>query len=206
LLIADRAEERSVAERSRSLATEEAKMAWTNERIELLHRLWLAGRSAAEISQELGPDISRNAVIGKVSRLGLTDQSRAPAARAKRRSAEATNAPRYRGPAREGSAARPRRHAFAGDGKQHLGTIRDFGRTIAAPLARCVALDELDADMCRWPLGEPLSHEFRFCGAQTVPKRSYCSCHLRAAYRPESRPRNQDQRQPSKSGRRLEFC
>jgi GcrA cell cycle regulator len=180
-------------------------MAWTNERIELLRSLWLAGRSAAEISQELGLGISRNAVIGKVSRLGLTDQSRALSARATRQSSDGVKAPRYRESPREERVAPPRRHTLVGNGKPSNEGERDFGKTIVAPLSRCVTLDELGVEMCRWPLGEPLSQELRFCGAQTIDRRSYCACHLRAAYRAESRSRNEHRRQPRKLGRRLQF-
>ncbi len=46
-------------------------MSWTNERIELLQKLWLEGWSASRIAGELAHRITRNAVIGKVYRLGL---------------------------------------------------------------------------------------------------------------------------------------
>ena len=45
-------------------------MAWTNERVEELKNLWSEGLSASQIAKRLG-DVTRNAVIGKVHRLGL---------------------------------------------------------------------------------------------------------------------------------------
>ena len=46
-------------------------MAWTEERIEKLTKLWTEGLTASQIAQELG-DVTRNAVIGKAHRLGLS--------------------------------------------------------------------------------------------------------------------------------------
>ena len=52
-------------------------MSWTNERIELLQKLWLEGWSASRIAGELAHAITRNAVIGKVYRLGLSGRANA---------------------------------------------------------------------------------------------------------------------------------
>jgi GcrA cell cycle regulator len=49
-----------------------AGMTWTKERIELLTKLWTEGLSASQIAAELGGDVSRNSVLGKANRLGLT--------------------------------------------------------------------------------------------------------------------------------------
>src|SRR3954453_18214202 len=48
-----------------------AGLTWTEERIELLTKLWSEGLSASQIAAELGGDVSRNAVLGKAHRLGL---------------------------------------------------------------------------------------------------------------------------------------
>ncbi len=48
---------------------------WSESRVGRLRELWAAGLSASEIAQELG-GTSRNAVIGKLSRLGLADSDR----------------------------------------------------------------------------------------------------------------------------------
>jgi len=47
-------------------------MGWTEERIELLQRLWLQGQTASQIAEQLGDGVTRNAVIGKAHRLGLS--------------------------------------------------------------------------------------------------------------------------------------
>src|SRR5208337_3772843 len=54
------------------------KMSWTDERVELLRQLWLDGRSASQISAQLGHGLTRNAVIGKVHRLGLAGRAKSP--------------------------------------------------------------------------------------------------------------------------------
>ncbi len=69
-------------------------MTWTDDRVELLKKLWMDGLSASQIAAELG-GITRNAVIGKVHRLGLSGRAKAPS----------STAPRPRKP-------RPPAHAF----------------------------------------------------------------------------------------------
>ena len=55
-------------------------MSWTDERVELLRQMWLDGKSASQISAALGGGLTRNAVIGKVHRLGLAGRAKAPPA------------------------------------------------------------------------------------------------------------------------------
>jgi len=52
--------------------------AWTEDRINLLKRLWPEGRSAETIARKLGGGLTRNAVLGKVARLGLSERRTAP--------------------------------------------------------------------------------------------------------------------------------
>src|SRR5438067_964924 len=61
----------------------EAPMSWTDERVEHLKKLWSDGLSASQIAAELG-GITRNAVIGKVHRLGLSGRAKAPTSAAPR--------------------------------------------------------------------------------------------------------------------------
>src|SRR3977135_3808189 len=58
-------------------------MSWTDERVELLKKLWSDGLSASQIAAELG-GITRNAVIGKVHRLGLSGRAKSPSSTAPR--------------------------------------------------------------------------------------------------------------------------
>ena len=52
-------------------------MSWTDERVETLKRMWSDGQSASAIAKELG-GVTRNAVIGKVHRLGLSNRNDEP--------------------------------------------------------------------------------------------------------------------------------
>ena len=50
------------------------QMAWTDDRVEILKKMWGEGKSASQIAKELG-GVTRNAVIGKVHRLGLSNRA-----------------------------------------------------------------------------------------------------------------------------------
>ncbi len=52
-------------------------MSWTDERVTKLQEMWNEGLSAAQIARELG-GVTRNAVIGKVHRLGLSNRNGGP--------------------------------------------------------------------------------------------------------------------------------
>jgi hypothetical protein len=57
---------------------------WNEPRMELLTRLWLAGETARTIAEKLGEGVTRNAVIGKAHRLGLTGKQGSKSAALKR--------------------------------------------------------------------------------------------------------------------------
>ena len=77
----------------------DAGATWTDERVELLKKLWTDGLSASQIAAELG-NVTRNAVIGKVHRLGLSGRAKdaKPAGSAAARPRKATRAPSARLP------------------------------------------------------------------------------------------------------------
>ncbi len=138
---------------------------WTSERIGLLKSHLAAGLSCAQIAAEIG--VSRNAVIGKLSRLGLSRG---------RRSAGQT----------ERTGQRSRRPATF--------TQRRILRVIYAEVNlpagsesvsspdRCSLLD-LSPGICRWPISNPNNNDFFFCANCSVPGLSYCAGHARLAYR-----------------------
>src|ERR671938_19827 len=66
--------------RSMEAAMTDAGVTWTDERVEILVKLWNEGLSASQIAAEIGGNVSRNAVIGKVHRLGLSGRVKAPVA------------------------------------------------------------------------------------------------------------------------------
>ncbi|HHB83366.1 MAG TPA: GcrA cell cycle regulator, partial [Devosia sp.] len=51
-------------------------MAWTDDRVSILKKLWMEGLSASQIAVELGEGVTRNAVIGKVHRLKLSGRAK----------------------------------------------------------------------------------------------------------------------------------
>ncbi len=169
-------------------------MSWTDERVEYLKKLWIDGLSASQIAAELGQGITRNAVIGKVHRLGLSGREKTASA--------VHHAARPRGK----SSARPvtsRPSAALSRGNTALAAAP---RAYAAPAARpvedvvvpiCerVTLLELKEAMCRWPLGDPTSTEFRFCGLKTPGSGAYCAYHARIAYQPPQDRRRERERE-----------
>jgi GcrA cell cycle regulator len=156
-------------------------MSWTNERIELLKKLWLDGWSASRIADELSAGITRNAVIGKVYRLGLSGRVKAPAG-------HVPASPHQKAPRR---AAHPRGRGQASIGNTALALpplmleapLPREARDVVVPICEPVTIMELRESMCRWPIGDPAQADFRFCGAKKLPGQvPYCSCHAGIAY------------------------
>jgi GcrA cell cycle regulator len=154
-------------------------MSWTDDRIEVLEHYWRDGYSASQIAQRLG-DVTRNAVIGKVHRLGLPGRSR-QSNRVK--PARSRSAPQLRGaPSRRrsnGGAFRIRRSpAPPMHGRQPL--LPDLGPAPPIP----VTVQSLTALTCRWPEGDPKGSGFHFCGR--IKERAgspYCDHHDAVAHR-----------------------
>ena len=150
-------------------------MGWTDERVELLKKLWQDGLSASQIAKQLG-GVTRNAVIGKVHRLGLSGRA-TPSQPAR----TTFKAPR---PARPAQPQAPRRVAAPVSQSQS-----------PVPVApRPIVYDEqpgsatvltLGAHMCKWPIGDPSADSFTFCGKRIDGDGSYCVGHARVAYQPQ---------------------
>ncbi len=156
-------------------------MSWTNERIELLQKLWLEGCSASRIAGELGAGVTRNAVIGKVFRLGLSGRVKAVPGHVPAMQHQKT--PRRSVPQRSSA------HASIGNTALALQpmVIEDLrphtARDVVVPICEPVTIMELRESMCRWPMGDPTQSEFRYCGAKKLPGQGpYCSCHAGIAY------------------------
>jgi len=152
-------------------------MSWTDERVELLKKLWSDGLSASQIAGELG-GITRNAVIGKVHRLGLSGRAKSPSAGVARpRKARAPGMMRVPRSAIRGNTALA--HAYEHDLEPEPELIENI-----IPLGQRRTILELNEDTCRWPIGDPGSPDFFFCGGHTVNGLPYCSYHSRVAYQP----------------------
>lgn len=181
-------------------------MSWTEERVELLRKLWTDGLSASQIAQELAHGITRNAVIGKVHRLGLSGRAKAPAApaaaprqiNAKPQQAARPAPPRsIATPAMRGNAALAMRPMAASAAPQ---PVQRPYEDVVIPISERVTIMDLRESMCRWPMGDPSSPDFRFCGARSAEAGGpYCSAHARIAYQPV-----QDRRRERDRERRLQ--
>ena len=170
-------------------------MSWTDERVELLRQLWLDGKSASQISAQLGHGVTRNAVIGKVHRLGLAGRAKAPssAASPKRAASAPRMSPR---PASNGARTAVRgATALAIAAEPMLDTRPVFQEDdVVVPMSLRVTIIDLKEAMCRWPLGDPTSSEFRYCGSPAASG-PYCAHHGKLAYQPvQDRRRERERR------------
>jgi GcrA cell cycle regulator len=219
-------------------------MSWTDERVEMLKAMWTEGKSASQIAKELG-GVTRNAVIGKVHRLGLSNRvggeepanlapdnpsstvmasdpvdtagSPAPQSRTDARTqhvepmmptqntsaavevtaaAEAASRPQAASP--QPPATRPRvangqplppQPAGAEMSEETLAHLAE-----AAKKAKRLSLMQLTERTCKWPVGDPATDDFWFCGLPSTPGKPYCETHVNVAFQPMSSRRD---RRPS---------
>jgi GcrA cell cycle regulator len=199
-------------------------MSWTDERVETLKRMWAEGQSASQIAKELG-GVTRNAVIGKVHRLGLSN-------RVGGADAEDEGAPRAETPAAPAAAARaepaaspaaaarpeaaprptperpqplpsnvtplPVRKPIVPAGQplppqvslneispEALASVREVEKR-----AKKLTLMELTERTCKWPIGDPATEDFWFCGLPSLPGKPYCEAHVGVAFQPMSARRD----------------
>jgi len=156
---------------------------WSTERIDLLKKLFADGLSASEIAAEIG-GLTRNAVIGKVHRLGLNRDGAPRIGRAKpytRRSPEDVQRARRLGQTQR----RARESAEEHDREPEA---MDLAPDLIS--ATAVTLVDLHTGMCRWPHGDPADlATFRYCGDPSREHGPYCPRHSRMAYqKPAPRP------------------
>lgn len=160
----------------------DAGISWTDERVELLKKLWNDGLSASQIATELG-NVTRNAVIGKVHRLGLSGRAKDKAAAQRPRKAARAPSPPVAIPPQNRTnvimAPVPRPPVV-----QLEPTVPVEDEAAALPVSERVTIMELRKSMCRWPMGDPTKAEFRFCGGRSITGLPYCDHHARVAYQP----------------------
>lgn len=153
-------------------------MNWTEERVELLKKLWAEGLSASQIAAELG-GVTRNAVIGKVHRLSLTGRAK-PAGGPRPRRARAPRAPREARPMTMGNTALKIERAPQ---PRRLPVLDD----VVVPIPLKTSILALNEKTCRWPIGDPAEEDFSFCGHEPRDSGPYCEYHSRVAYHPQIR-------------------
>ncbi|MCF4097585.1 GcrA family cell cycle regulator [Maritalea mediterranea] len=183
-------------------------MAWTDERVAILKKLWMEGLSASQIAAELGEGVTRNAVIGKVHRLKLSGRAKpaSSAPRARKPRATASSTPRRPSGAASNTSARPAassRPAAASSAPRRSSGPAVAGNTalkmsadteaeqsfelnaeseIFIPEAERIGLMELNEHTCKWPIGDPVADDFHFCGRHSDEGKPYCEFHSKRAY------------------------
>lgn len=132
---------------------------WTPEREALLRQTYARGDSFAVIARTVGDGCTRNQALGKVYRLGLPKRgAKSAVSRANARAGKPRAGP-----------PRPPRLRLVGEGRA--------GMPEAPGLATLLTLTPT---MCRWPIGDPESPGFTFCGQRRAPGRPYCRACLDA--------------------------
>jgi GcrA cell cycle regulator len=168
-------------------------MLWTAEAVEDLKKLALQGKSASHIAAALGV-ASRNAVIGKASRMGvkLGGGERGPGTRKALASRPQWASAPYTRPSAHRSdralAGDPRVEPVEGRAAWALGEV-EIGEM------RRLRFEDIREFACRWPLGDPRSGEFAYCGLTPAKGQSYCAGHCRMAYRPPQARQSARERQ-----------
>lgn len=171
-------------------------MGWTEERVELLKKLWMEGLSASQIAGILGEGVTRNAVIGKVHRLKLSGRAKPASSTPRVRSA-----PRASGVRRMSGSSNRSSTAIGGmmksrniSGAIHGATALKLNEELEAdvyvapvqeieiPEAQRLTLLQLNEHTCKWPIGDPLTADFYFCGGHAEESKPYCEFHSRRAY------------------------
>lgn len=185
-------------------------MSWTDERVELLKKMWGDGQSASQIAKELG-GVTRNAVIGKVHRLGLSNRTSgaAPAAKTDSKPKETAKAevkpaapkpaaaPKPE-PAAEPKAVSPARRQIipAGQPLPPQPSANEISPEALAKVseiekkAKKLTLMELTERTCKWPVGDPATDNFWFCGLPVQQGKPYCEAHVGVAFQPMSSRRD----------------
>lgn len=193
-------------------------MSWTDDRVELLKKMWGEGQSASQIAKELG-GVTRNAVIGKVHRLGLSNRAGSGAAAAAKPEPKAKPAaPKVE--AKPKADAKPKAEAKPKPQEEpvpetRIAVMPPRAKIIPAgqPLppqpsaneispealakvseiekkAKRLSLMELTERTCKWPVGDPATDDFWFCGLPVQAGKPYCEAHVGVAFQPMSSRRD----------------
>lgn len=161
---------------------------WTDDRVEQLKKLWDEGLSASHIAARLG-GITRNAVIGKVHRMGLSGRARKPSSTAPRQKRSPRNLTTMVPSFNTTKMPRPPRSAPPVDHADTIELPEPFECIEEVPAAQACQLDALNAANCHWPIGDPREADFHFCGGRAAEGKPYCAHHCRISYQPVTHQR-----------------
>ena len=175
-------------------------MSWTDERVAILTKMWAEGNSASQIAKELG-GVTRNAVIGKVHRLGLSNRTTTSTSTKSEVKTKSTpkNGPKSKQKARKPEITEPKSDSVTSLRRQIIPAGQPLPPQPSAneispeALARVseiekkakkLSLLELTEKTCKWPVGDPATEDFWFCGLATQSGKPYCAAHVGVAFQP----------------------
>lgn len=173
---------------------------WDDTNVAMLKRMRAAGKTALEISQEIG-GVSRSAVLGKMNRLGMVNV--------------ASGHGGYRGPAQRLAGKRAAARLKAKQAKP-APKPKPTTPVVRSPLPEAptplpidtrvakLSFDELENNHCRFPIGTPGTKGFGFCGDERAPDRPYCADCCERAFQPRE-PRVSRKSQPNSSQSQTDF-
>jgi GcrA cell cycle regulator len=189
-------------------------MSWTDERVETLKKMWGEGQSASQIAKELG-GVTRNAVIGKVHRLGLSNRAGTGATKADAKPKVAKAEPKQKAAPKVEAAPKPTapvtdvvptgmpprsaaRRAIipAGQPLPPQPSANEISPEALAKVSEVekkskkISLMELTERTCKWPVGDPATDDFWFCGLPVKAGKPYCEAHVGVAFQPMSARRD----------------
>lgn len=191
-------------------------MSWSDERISTLKKMWQQGKSASEIAEKLG-GVTRNAVIGKAHRLGLSGRPSPITKPAPVKKAAAPAAKKPAAPAPKKSYVAPKAVATPAPAKKPV-PPPTVAKASAAPAAKApppkanmpgkppepiilaamasqtsrpdgkvLSILDLKERMCRWPVGDPKEAGFGYCGGVAITSHPYCAEHVAIAFQAPNR-------------------
>lgn len=189
-------------------------MSWTDDRVEILKKLWGEGQSASQIAKELG-GVTRNAVIGKVHRLGLSNRATSSSSsksdtKSKTSVKSVSNTKKV---LNKTSASKVTSANSPAEPRSNVTSLRRQIIPAGQPLppqpsaneispealarvneiekkAKKISLLELTERTCKWPVGDPATEEFWFCGLPSQAGKPYCEAHVGVAFQPMSQRRD----------------
>lgn len=165
-------------------------MSWTEQQIQSLKKMWGNGYSASDIAKQLGGGLTRNAVIGKAHRLKLS--AGLPSAKREDRAMIAsatanTMATITRASTKKRVMLRPLPPVQTMQASPQA-IVKEALRPIdQAKRTEGIAVTKAGERHCRWPIGDPRSPDFRFCGCASYEGLPYCVDHARVAYQTVSK-------------------
>ena len=206
-------------------------MAWTEERVKKLTLLWKSGNSASKIAVELGEGVSRNAVIGKIHRLGLSERGSGLSAKGTKKSSKQlsdniTTAdkssidlklnPNLEQSSKRKGKKRGRKPSIkklinnenisdsiskvndnflseSGELESEVDQVTLANMIKIEKNAKKLSLLELTEKTCKWPIGDPATSEFWFCGHPSEQGKPYCEAHVSIAFQPVTTRREKKQ-------------